>query len=350
MRIELPVAGRPVLVVGAGISAASTARGLAEAQAQVLVITDDGFPDPALEDLADRAMAALTLRRFDDADVDGRWLVYPRTGDPARDAKIADVAEGRRVWAVRTPAALQMDPALAGSVSIVGGGPGDPGLITVRGAALLAEADVVVADRLGPVSLIETLAPNAQIIDASKVPHGGRSMPQSQINEHLIAQARVGRRVVRLKGGDPFVFGRGMEEIEACLAAGIPVQVVPGVTSAIAVPGLAGVPVTHRGLTQAFTVVSGHVPPGHPDSQVDWAALAASGATLVLLMAVRTLPAIAAALLEAGLAPATATTSIVDGASPQQRIIRSSLADLASIADQLAAPAVTVIGAVAGLV
>ncbi|MGY1828790.1 uroporphyrinogen-III C-methyltransferase, partial [Blastococcus sp. SYSU DS0541] len=172
---------------------------------------------------------------------------------------------------------------------LVGGGPGDPGLITVRGRQALATADVVLADHLGPQPLLASLPPEVEIIDAAKLPRG-RSMAQETINDLLITHARAGRRVVRLKGGDPFVFGRGFEELQACTAAGIPVEVVPGITSAVAVPALAGIPVTHRGLTHEFVVVSGHLPPDHPASLVDWPALGRLRGTLVVLMGVDTAP------------------------------------------------------------
>jgi len=235
-----------------------------------------------------------------------------------------------------------------GWVAIVGGGPGDPELITRRGWRLLTEADVVVTDHLAPLPLLDELTRRPIVIDAAKYPNG-KSMPQEQINAYLVEHALAGRNVVRLKGGDPFVFGRGMEEVQACVEAGIAVQVVPGVTSAIAVPALAGVPVTHRGLTQAFTVVSGHVPPGHPDSQVDWSALARSGATLVILMGVRTLPSIVEALLDGGLDPATPAVAMVDGFSPRTTTLRCTVAELPDFSEQITPPAVTVIGAVAGL-
>ncbi len=186
----------------------------------------------------------------------------------------------------------------------MGGGPGDPGLITVTGLRRLREADVVVADRLAPLELLEEVPPGAHVIDGAKVP-GGPAMRQEHINQALVEHARAGRAVVRLKGGDPFVFGRGREEVGACLAAGVPVEIVPGVTSAISVPAAAGVPVTHRGLSQGFCVLAGHVRPGDPRSSVDWAALARSGMTLVLLMAIDHLAAIAEALLAAGLGAET---------------------------------------------
>jgi siroheme synthase len=157
--------------------------------------------------------------------------------------------------------------------------------------------------------------------------------------------------VVRLKGGDPFVFGRGLEELEACTAAGVPVEVVPGVTSAIGVPGLAGIPVTHRGLTHEFVVVSGHVPPGHPASLVDWAALGRLRGTLVVLMGVDTAPAIAAALVEHGRDPGTPVAVISDGSTPTQRMVRTTLAGLArTVAEEgIRPPAVWVVGDVVGL-
>lgn len=148
-------------------------------------------------------------------------------------------------------------------MALVGGGPGDPGLITVRGRQLLAEADVVLADRLAPRPLLDELPPDVEIIDAAKIPYG-RAMTQDEINAALVSNALAGRFVVRLKGGDPFVFGRGAEELLACLRAGLPVTVVPGVTSATAVPAAAGVPVTHRGTAQEFHVVSAHSRPATP--------------------------------------------------------------------------------------
>ncbi|SDJ11789.1 uroporphyrin-III C-methyltransferase / precorrin-2 dehydrogenase / sirohydrochlorin ferrochelatase [Frankineae bacterium MT45] len=244
------------------------------------------------------------------------------------------------------------EPNAPGWVAIVGGGPGDPGLITRRGWQLLTEADVVVSDHLAPLALLDELerthGRTPRVIDAAKYP-GGRSMPQEVINEHLVDAARTGANVVRLKGGDPFVFGRGLEEVWACAAAGLRTEVVPGVTSAISLPALAGVAVTQKDLAQAFTVVSGHVPPGHPDSLVDWGALARSGATLVVLMGVRSMPAIADALLAAGLGEQTPTVTVIDGASPEVEVIRCSLGELGAEASRFRPPGVTVIGAVAGL-
>jgi uroporphyrin-III C-methyltransferase/precorrin-2 dehydrogenase/sirohydrochlorin ferrochelatase len=176
-------------------------------------------------------------------------------------------------------------------------------------------------------------------------------MAQEQINALLVEHALAGRRVVRLKGGDPFVFGRGMEELEACVAAGIAVEVIPGVTSAIGVPGLAGIPVTHRGVTHEFVVVSGHLPPGHPKSLVDWSAIGRLRGTVVVLMGVDTAPAIAAALVEHGRAPETPVAVVTDGSTPTQRTVRTTLAELprAIREESIRPPAVWVVGDVVDL-
>ena len=237
-----------------------------------------------------------------------------------------------------------------GSVTLVGGGPGDPGLVTVAGRDAIAAADVILTDRLVPQAALAWARPDAEIIDVAKVP-GGRSTDQDEINRMLIEHAKAGSDVVRFKGGDSFVFGRGGEELLACADAGIEARVIPGVSSATAVPALAGIPVTQRGLTQAFTVVSGHVPPGHPDSTVDWSALAQAGTTLVVMMGVRTLGAITDALVATGLDPATPAAVIADGGLPSQRVVRSDVAGIAQAAADagIAPPAVTVIGDVAAL-
>lgn len=235
-----------------------------------------------------------------------------------------------------------------GSVTLVGGGPGDPGLVTVAGREAIEQADVIVTDRLAPLAALGWARPDVEVIDVAKIP-GGRSTSQDDINQLLVEHAKAGRHVVRFKGGDNFVFGRGGEELLACHDAGIATRVVPGVSSAIAAPALAGVPVTHRGLTQGFTVVSGHVPPGHPDSTLDYAALARSGATIVVLMGVRTLEAICAALVEGGLDPATPAAVVADGSLPSQDVVRASVSTIAAAAAHLRPPAVAVIGAVADI-
>ncbi|MEV7327946.1 uroporphyrinogen-III C-methyltransferase [Micromonospora sp. NPDC093244] len=237
-----------------------------------------------------------------------------------------------------------------GSVAVVGGGPGPDDLITVRGQALLDAAEVVVVDRLAPQGLLAGLRPDVLVVDAAKVPRGP-SMSQDAINAALVSHARAGRRVVRLKGGDPYVFGRGHEEVQACAAAGVPVTVVPGVSSALAAPALAGVPVTHRGVAHDVTVVSGHLPPGHPDSLVDWAALARARGTVVLLMAVDTIAKIAAVLIEHGRAPETPVLAVQDAGLPGQRSVPARLDEIGAVAarEDIRPPAVFVLGPVVAL-
>jgi uroporphyrin-III C-methyltransferase/precorrin-2 dehydrogenase/sirohydrochlorin ferrochelatase len=266
------------------------------------------------------------------------------SGDPRRSASIRDAITAglgsgtinARHWRQRRS-----------GVALVGGGPGDPGLITVRGRQLLAEADLVVADRLAPRQLLAELPPDVQVIDAAKIPYG-RAMTQREINDLLIERARAGQFVVRLKGGDPFVFGRGGEEMLACLRAGVPVTVVPGVTSAVGVPTAAGVPVTHRGTAQDFHVISVHVPPGDEGSSVDWEALARGPGTLVLLMAVNRIGAVAEALIRCGRPAATPVTVIADGTMPTQRIMYATLenAERRVAEEGVRPPAVVVVGGV----
>lgn len=234
-----------------------------------------------------------------------------------------------------------------GEVILVGGGPGDLGLLTVAGLAAIQSADVVVTDRLVPVEALSRAAANAEIIHVGKIPRGAFT-PQQQINAILIEHARAGRKVVRLKGGDNFVFGRGGEEWLACTEAGVSVRVIPGVTSSVAAPGLAGIPVTHRNLTQGFLVVSGHVPPGDARSDVNWAGIATAGLTIVVLMGVASLPAIATTLAGHGLDPATPAATIADAGLPSQRVVRGRLDDIADRTREagIEPPAVTVIGPV----
>jgi uroporphyrin-III C-methyltransferase/precorrin-2 dehydrogenase/sirohydrochlorin ferrochelatase len=395
--VGLRLDGRRVVVVGAGQVAHRRVAGLLEARAQVTVVSPD--VTPALEALVARGSVTWHPRGYVRGDLAGAWYAVAATDDPAVNAAVAEEAERLRVFCARaddrsassvwTPAVGRLgdlvvgvhgggDPQRAvgvrdavlagltdgsiadraarapsgtpGSVVLVGGGPGDPGLVTVRGRQAVATADVVIADHLAPQGLLASLPVGVEVIDASKLPRG-RAMAQEQINALLVDRARAGKRVVRLKGGDPFVFGRGYEELEACAAAGIPVEVVPGVTSAIAVPGLAGVPVTHRGMTHEFVVVSGHVPPGHPASLVNWAALGRLRGTVVVLMGVDTAPAIAAALVEHGRPADTPVAVVSDGASPAQRTLRTTLARLArTLADEgVRPPAVWVVGDVVGL-
>jgi uroporphyrin-III C-methyltransferase / precorrin-2 dehydrogenase / sirohydrochlorin ferrochelatase len=233
-------------------------------------------------------------------------------------------------------------------VVLVGGGPGDPGLLTLRGYRELLAADVVVVDRLAPTALLDELSDDIEVVDVGKDPRG-HAASQDAINALLVERAAAGKTVVRLKGGDPFVLGRGSEEVAACLAAGVTVDVVPGVTSATAAATLAGVPLTERGTAQEFTVVSGHVPPGDPRSSVDWQRLGAGESTLVLLMAVANLRPIAAAVLAAGRDATTAAVIVANASLPDQRVVRTSLGSLADDAERerIEPPAVVIIGAVA---
>jgi uroporphyrin-III C-methyltransferase/precorrin-2 dehydrogenase/sirohydrochlorin ferrochelatase len=396
--VGLRLKGRRVVVVGGGQVAHRRVAGLLEAGARVTVVSPD--VTPALEALVTPGALTWIRRRYSPGDLDGAWYAVAATDDHAVNAAVGEEAEAGRIFCARaddrrassvwTPAIGRHDDVVVGvhgggdpqraigvrdavvagltdgtiadrtsrapaggrrgSVVLVGGGPGDPGLITVRGRRAVSQADVVIADHLAPQSLLSSLPADVEVIDASKLPRG-RSMAQEQINALLIERAQAGKRVVRLKGGDPFVFGRGMEELEACVAAGVPVEVVPGITSAIAVPALAGIPVTHRGLTHEFVVVSGHLPPGHPNSLVDWYALGRLRGTLVVLMGVDTAPAIAAALIEHGRPGATPVAVVSDGSTPAQRTVRTTLAELpdAVAREGIRPPAVWVVGEVVGL-
>jgi uroporphyrin-III C-methyltransferase/precorrin-2 dehydrogenase/sirohydrochlorin ferrochelatase len=389
--VSLRPAGRLAVVVGGGTVAVRRVAGLRAAGADILVVAPD--LSPSLEDLAARGLISVRRRGYQGSDLDGAWLVLACTSQPSVNAAVAADADRLRLWCVRADDAASSSawvPAVgrtagatvavnagrdprraavlrdrcveaveatasgeqanaqadgAGRVSIVGGGPGDPGLITVAGRERLRTADVVVTDRLAPGGLVADLPSDVLVIDGAKAP-GGPSMRQEAINAALVEHARAGRAVVRLKGGDPFVFGRGMEEVEACRAAGVPVEVLPGVTSAVSVPAAAGIPVTHRGLSQGFSVVSGHVSPSDPRSSVNWGALARSGTTLVLLMAVDHLAAIAETLIAAGLPASTTAACVADGWTPGQRVVAAPLAGLAAAiqAGGVTSPAVVVIG------
>ena len=239
---------------------------------------------------------------------------------------------------------------MSGRVALVGAGPGDPGLMTVRGLALLRRAEVVVYDRLVDPRLVDEAPVDALRIFAGKA-SGAHALSQDRINALLVAHARRGRRVVRLKGGDPFVFGRGGEEAGALAAAGIPFEVVPGVSSAVAVPAYAGVPVTQRGIASSFAVVTGHEDEDKADEAVDWARLATAVDTLVVLMGVRSLPRIARALLAAGRRPDTPVALIRWGTTDAQETLVGRLDDIAAraAAARLAPPLVIVVGEVVAL-
>jgi uroporphyrin-III C-methyltransferase/precorrin-2 dehydrogenase/sirohydrochlorin ferrochelatase len=363
--LGLRLSGRRVLVVGGGRVAQRRVPALLEAGAEVSIVSPS--VTPALDDLIAAGRVTWHARPYEVGDCDGAWLVQACTDDRSVNTAVAAEAEAKRIWCVRaddrdasaawTPASGRVDEI---SVAITAGGDPrraagirdavvgalrDGTVITVRGRQLLAQADVVVADRLAPRALLDELAPDVELIDAAKVPYG-RSLPQEEINRLLVDRAREGKFVVRLKGGDPFVFGRGGEEMIACARAGIPVTVVPGITSAVAVPAAAGVPVTHRGVSQEFHVVSVHVPPDDPRSTVDWTALARSTGTLVLMMAVERLSAIAETLIREGRPPETPVMVVQDGTLPTQRAVAASLS---TVADRVSAagirpPAIIVVG------
>jgi uroporphyrin-III C-methyltransferase/precorrin-2 dehydrogenase/sirohydrochlorin ferrochelatase len=391
--LGLRLSGRRVVVVGGGAVATRRIPALLDAGADVVLVSPT--VTASLEDLAAAGRIRWEERAYADGDCAGAWLVNACTDDPAVNAAVAAAADQQHIWCVRaddaqasaawTPASgraddirigvLSGDPRrsaairdaiLAGlrtgqlsarhgrghrsGVAIIGGGPGDPGLITVRGRQLLAEADVVLTDRLAPRSLLDELPADVEIIDVSKIPYG-RAMPQDQINATLIERARAGRFVARLKGGDPFVFGRGAEEALACLRAGVPVTVVPGVTSAVGVPTSAWLPVTHRGVSQEFHVVSVHVPPGDVRSTVDWSLLGGSTGTLVLLMSVQRIGAVVGELLRHGRSPDTPVSVIADGTMPTQRTINSSLEQVEGMVTRegIRPPAIVVVGDVVGV-
>lgn len=395
--VGLDLTGRRVVVVGAGTVAQRRLPRLITAGADVLLIAPQATP--AVEAMAVAGELRWDVRCYADGDLEGAWYALACTSDPAVNASVAAEARRRRVFCVRaddatggsavTAATAEHDGLLIGvlagrrprrsaavrdalvdalrtgtvddvpdaedhvttpGVALVGAGPGDPDLITVRGRRLLARADVVLADRLAPRELLDELGAHVTVIDAAKVPYG-RAMAQDQINALLIEHAKAGRFVVRLKGGDPYVFGRGFEEVQACAAAGVPVIVVPGVTSAISVPAAAGIPVTHRGLAHEFVVVSGHVAPDDPRCLVDWPALGRLRGTVVLLMAVERLGVFTEVLITHGRPPDTPVAMITNGTLRAQRVVRCLLQDAADCVATagVRAPAIAVIGPVAGL-
>jgi uroporphyrin-III C-methyltransferase/precorrin-2 dehydrogenase/sirohydrochlorin ferrochelatase len=397
--LGLRLADRRVVVVGGGPVALRRAGALLAARARVTLVSPAAVT--ALEDLADRGQIEWLARPYERGDLQDAWLAMACTADAAVNSEVLAEADEARIFCLRADdasrasawmpatgrsgratvsvhgdrdphtaaalrdaalaaveAALRQDPALragrraqavgSGRVILVGGGPGDPELLTLKGFQALADADVVVVDRLAPLAALDGLREGVEIIDVSKIPRG-RFTPQEQINEVMVSRAREGRVVVRLKGGDPFVFGRGMEEVIACKEAAVPVEVIPGVTSAVAAPGLAGIPLTHRGISQGFTVVSGHVPPGAPGSTLDWDALARGGTTLVILMGADTLGSIVGALVDAGRDGDTPVACVMDGSLPGQKVVLTTLAAIVRTGPppELRSPAVTVIGAVA---
>jgi uroporphyrin-III C-methyltransferase/precorrin-2 dehydrogenase/sirohydrochlorin ferrochelatase len=385
----LRLGGRRVVVVGGGHVAQRRVPQLIAAGADVLLVSP--AVTPAIEGMAADGEIRWEPRRFADDDLEGAWYVIAATNDPDVNEQVSEGAEARRIFCVRaddatrasawTPAvgrhagvtvavlgnreprrsAAVRDEILEGlregritarhqrdhtpGVTLVGGGPGDPELIAVAGRKALMEADVVVADRLAPRELLGELPADVELVDVAKLPRG-RSAQQEEINRVIVDRALAGKRVVRFKGGDSFVFGRGYEEVIACREAGVPVTVVPGLTSPVSVPGLVGIPVTHRGVAHEFTVVSGHLPPGHPESLTDWTALARLSGTLVLMMAVENAPAIAEVLLGGGRAPDTPVAVVCQGSMPGERTVLSTLGRLTDDLDResVTPPAIIVVG------
>ncbi|GAB3254144.1 siroheme synthase family protein [Arthrobacter pigmenti] len=409
--ISLQLAGRKVLVAGAGPVAARRIPALLDDGADVTVVAPFACED--ITEWADAGALRWEQRDYEPADLADAWLVFSYTGSDLVDEQIVAEAEAARIWASRggsrhtsrmwVPAVAERDsvkvavnaggdPKRAaavrdgvtaaldsgqlplrrhrttsgngsdgggighddgngpdggiGRVALVGGGPADEGLITATGHRLLSQADVVVADRLGPRSILDRLGDSVKIIDVGKSP-GHHPVPQESINRILVEEALMGRNVVRLKGGDPYVLGRGGEEVQYCRSHGIDVEVVPGVTSAISVPAAAGIPVTHRGVAKGFSVLTGHedlrvqagqVPPG-------------ADHTLLLLMGVGRLAESARILIEYGRSPQTPVAIIENGWMPQQRVTTGALADIAATAAErnVASPAVIVVGDVVTL-
>ncbi|WP_328867689.1 uroporphyrinogen-III C-methyltransferase [Streptomyces sp. NBC_00304] len=392
--VGLRLSGRRVVVVGGGQVAQRRLPALIAAGADIVLVSPSATA--SVEAMADAGEIRWERRAYADGDLTDTWYALVASDDTAANDAASAEAERTRTWCVRSDdadAATAWTPATGRSeditvavlttdgqggrdprhsaavrdaiveglrdgtlaaphhrtrtpgVALVGGGPGDPDLITVRGRRLLAEADVVIADRLGPRDLLDELPPHVEVIDAAKIPYG-RYMAQEAINNALIEHAKAGKAVVRLKGGDPFVFGRGMEEAQALAAEGIACTVVPGISSSISVPGAAGIPVTHRGVAHEFTVVSGHVAPDDERSLVDWAAVARLRGTLVLLMAVDKIGAIARALIAHGKDPETPVALVQEGTTAAQRRVDATLATVGerAEAEDVRPPAVIVIG------
>lgn len=394
----LDLTGRPVLVAGGGPVGTRRAGAAASAGACVRVVAPEITDEIAAWEAEGRVTVHRRAVRADDlADV---WLVLACTGVREVDDALADWADERRLFCVvaadaprgsaRVPASARVagvqvgvlsegepDPRRAaairdrladvllhtdvdlrgiragatgpdvlgpGEVALLGGGTGDPALMTVRTRTLLAQADVVVADRLGPTAALDDLAEDVRVVHVGKAP-GARQVSQERIHEILVEEARAGHRVVRLKGGDPYLFGRGGEEVLACRAAGVPVRVVPGVSSAVAAAGAAEIPVTHRGTSDRVHIVNGH----WPFSDLDLDALRRPDVTVVVLMGVATLDGLVAQALAAGVDPDVPAAVVARATLPDEQVVRAALRDLPGCcaAAGVTAPGVVVVGDVA---
>lgn len=392
--VGLRLEGRLAVVAGGGQVAQRRIPGLLAAGARVRLVAPE--VTPALEGLARAGEVEWLRRGFAEADLDGAWYAVAATDDPGVNAAVSAAAETRHTFCARADdgsAASAWTPAVGrhGEVTVavlgdqrsqraprrtarlrdriverlqtgelddrgrsrepgvvlIGGGPGDPELISVAGRRALMDADVVVADRLAPRELLGELSAEVELIDVAKLPRG-RAAQQEEINRVIVESALAGKRVARFKGGDNYIFGRGFEEVEACREAGVPVTVIPGVSTPLAVPALAGIPVTHRGVAHEFTVVSGHLPPGHADSLVAWDRLAGLRGTLVLMMAVENAAAIATALIAAGKDPDTPAAAVCDGSMATQRLAIGTLGGLGELIrrEGVRPPAIIVVGEV----
>ncbi|MFJ6279465.1 uroporphyrinogen-III C-methyltransferase [Arthrobacter subterraneus] len=337
--LTLDCAGLTVLIAGTTAASRLTVRRYSAGGATVRrIVTPEQF-HPRLLDAVSLAVV-----------VDG-----PSTDGPFTDGTLIRHDDGGPVsgdsWALLREACRERriltsseEPAVGGGrVTLIGGGPGVEDLLTVRAKQALREADVVLYDRLGPYRTLAQLAPGAELIDVGKTP-GHHPVSQTDIEKLMVAKAREGRHVVRLKGGDPFVFGRGGEEVNTCAAEGIPVTTVPGISSSIAVPAAAGIPVTYRGVAHAFTVISGH----QPLTEQELEALAKLGGTIVVLMGIGTLPQLTSGLRRAGLASTVPVAIVEKGYSPEQRTTVTNLGEAVTAAGlaRCTSPAVVVIGEV----
>ena len=322
--LTLDCAGLTVLIAGTTTAARNTVRRYSAGGATVRRIATPVQFHPRLLDAV--SLAVVVANGDDDLPDGDGWA-------PLREA----CRERRILTASEEPATP------GGRVSLIGGGPGAEDLLTGRARQALREADVVLFDRLGPYRTLPQLAPGAELIDVGKTP-GHHPVSQTDIEKLMVAKAREGRHVVRLKGGDPFVFGRGGEEVNTCIAEGIPVTTVPGISSSIAVPAAAGIPVTYRGVAHAFTVISGHQP--LTDQELE--ALSKLGGTIVVLMGIGTLPQLTSGLRRAGLASSVPVAIVEKGYSPEQRTTVTNLGEAVTAAGlaRCTSPAVVVIGEV----